>query len=171
MSVLDYEKQEPRYVPRPEDRRWRLRRIAYYLGHVVLFGAIVYRAGPNMFLFHSPFSPPPQHYAGLAKQYMPLVAAIKAYQRDFGKLPMDSFNLPPRYRPAGYTAGEGAILGTNSITFGPIEYSVIEYNFAQPGEGWTVYAPRYKGPIPAPLVLATPSPASRPTTGSSDDTK
>lgn len=165
MATIDYANAKRKYEPTREDLKWDDRRFAYYFVHVLLFALIVYRIGPNMFLFHSPFSPPPAHYAALAKQYEPLIAAIKAYQRDFGKLPSDSYSLPESYRPAGYTAGDGQIIGTNSITFGPTEYSVIEYNFAQPGEGWTVYAPRYQGPIPAPIVLAAPSPASQPSTG------
>jgi len=169
MPTLEYEHRKPRYLPTAEDRAWQIRRVAYYLGQVIVFFLIVYRAGPNLWLFHSPSSPPPSHYAELTKPYVPMIAAIKAYQRDRGRLPPHSELLPRSYRPVEYDAGEGMIIGT-TITFGPVEHSVLAYDFSTFSEGWIVYAPRYKGPIPASLVLpATDLPIRPATTRNSYD--
>jgi hypothetical protein len=163
--MLDYETRKQTYQRTPEDVAWRLRRIAYYFGHVLLFAAIVWRVGPNLFLFGSPFTPPPAHYAPLTHEYVPLVAGIKAYQRDNGgKLPFDPYQLPRGYVPAGYQGQHGAMLGTPTLTFMVSNYAVLAYDFRPASEGWFVYAPRYYGPVPAPLVQAAASPASRPST-------
>src|ERR1043165_5324672 len=93
-KMLEYETQRVRYQVTPEDRVWLGWRLMYYAAHVVLFLTIIYRAGPNLFLFHSMSSPTPGDYAKFTRTYVPLIAAIKAYQRDYGALPADDYELP-----------------------------------------------------------------------------
>ena len=159
--MLDYEAKLPRYESSPEDRRWLLRRLSYYLGHLAVLLLIVYRPGPNLFLFHSLFSPTPADYAAIAQErYTTTIAAIKAYQRDNGALPSGTSELQGTYLPQNF--GEvGNIIGFTSVTF-MLEgnSAVVEYEFTPATEGWFIYAPRYYGRLPAPLVA--PSPTTRP---------
>ena len=157
------------YRPTAEDRSWFCRRLAWYGFQCLLFVSIVYRVGPNFVLFHSPFSPGPQYYVQFTHDYTSMIAAIKAYKRDFGELPIDS-ELPQEYFPPEYTGGRGQILNTTSITF-PLQrpeaffpFGVLEYEFSPEKEGWIVHSPRYNGPIPAPIVPAAPKPATQPAT-------
>jgi len=164
--MLDYEADKNRYESTAEDRAWQARRFAWYTFQALLFLAIVYRAGPNLILFHSPFSPRPQDFVPLTNQYVPIVAAIKAYQRDFGKLPFDSTDLPPQYKPVGYNGQVGEIVYTTSITFQVQDSSVLEYEFSPLIEGWKIHSPRYDGRIPAPIVPAAPKPVASTSSGS-----
>jgi hypothetical protein len=153
----------PPYRFTPEDRAWRWRRLGYYGLHLLLLLAIVYRIGPNLVLYHSPLSPRPGDYLRYTQPYVPIIAAIKAYNRDFGKLPEGDFDLPPEYVPANYHAFN-EISGT-SITFSTSDYGVIEYDFSPASEGWIVHFPRYDGRIVAPVVTAAPTPSTQPSAG------
>ncbi len=167
--MLDYEARKRHYSPTPEDRRWLLYRLGWYGLQLLLFLAIVYRIGPNFFLFHSPFSPDPEDFVALTRNYVPIIAEIKAYRRDFGKLPMDSYDLPPEYTPRGFNGANGEILNTTSITFPTGLHAVLEYEFSPPIEGWIVHSPRYDGRIPAPIVPAAPKPVTRPSSSPHTD--
>jgi hypothetical protein len=156
--------ERPPYRATPEDRAWLWRRLRYYGLQLLLFLAIVYRIGPNLFLYHSPLSPSAADYVRYTKQYVPIIAAIKAYNRDFGKLPAGDFDLPPDYLPANYHGGGAEILGT-SITFETAEFGVIEYDFSPTSEGWIMHFPRYDGRIAAPIVAAAPKPSAQPSVG------
>ncbi|MGA2443077.1 MAG: hypothetical protein ABSH08_19155 [Tepidisphaeraceae bacterium] len=159
--MLEYDARRPRYRPTPEDRVWLLYRLGWYGFQLLLLLAIVYRIGPNLFLFHSPFSPRPEDFVSYTNEYVPIIAAIKAYNRDFGKLPFDS-DLPPEYMPRGYKGVVGEIVNTTSITFPLADHIVLEYEFSPAMEGWIVHSPRYDGRIPAPIVPAAPKPVTRP---------
>ena len=171
---LDYRTpRRPRYQRTPQDWAWLRRRLLYYLAHVALFFAIISRLGPNLFLFKSPFSPSPAYYVRLTQPFVPMIAAIKAYQRDHGQLPSDSDSLPEDYRPPDWQGQEGEILHYGSITFpadvGTITCradasTVVEYDFTPATEGWIIHAPRYDGRIKAPIVPAAPPPATHPAT-------
>ncbi len=157
--MLDYETKLPRYQSTPEDRRWLLRRLFYYLGHVVVLGLIGYWAGPNLIMFHSLFSPTPADYAAIAEgECTTAIAAIKAYQRDNGSLPSGTWELGGTYLPRN-SDPTGNILSTTSVTFG-LGRAVVEYEFTPAREGWFIHAPRYDGRLPAPIV--PPSPTTRP---------
>jgi hypothetical protein len=159
--MLDYEAGKERYEPTPEDRVWLGRRFGWYGFQVLLFFAIVYRIGPNLILFHSPFSPAPRDFVPLTSQYVQIIAGIKAYHRDYGVLPFTSMDLPPQYMPAGaQNQAYGEILNTTSITFGTDDWSVLEYEFSPVIEGWKIHSPRYDGPIPAPIVVAAAKPVA-----------
>lgn len=162
--MLEYESRPARYIPTAEDRQWLLRRWLYYLAHPLFVFLIAYTIGPNLVLFHRPWSPSPAHYATLTGPYVSMVAAIKAYQRDHGSLPVYTEYLPEGYRPADYHGNVGTIYGFPTVTFQVGEYSVLAYDFTPVTEGWIIYAPRYQGPIPVPIVPAAPSPATRPVT-------
>ncbi len=169
--MLDYEPARQRYHSTPEDRRWLAYRFGYYASQLLLFVAIAYWIGPNLRLYHSPFSPTPSDFVSYTKYYVPIIAEIKAYRRDFGQLPEDD-GLPPAYTPPGYEGVNGEIDGTTSITFVVGNVNVLEYEFSPAREGWIIHSPRYDGPIPAPIVRAAPKPiaipASTPTMGISN---
>jgi hypothetical protein len=161
--VPDYQTHKPQYHATDEDRAWLVRRLAYYALHPLLLLIIVYRIGPNLVLFHSMLSPGPADYVSYARQYAPMIAGIKAYQRDNGKLPADSDEVPAKYLPPNFTCDIGEIGEATSITFPAGAYNVIEYEFSPPHEGWIIHSPRYDGRIPAPIVEAAPAPIA-PTT-------
>jgi hypothetical protein len=164
--MLDYESHLPRYQPTPGDRTWFWRRMAYYVLHLLLLGLIVYRVGPNLFLFHSPFSPTPIEFAQIARKYAPMVAAIKAYQRDYPNAVLDiTDELPPPYMPPNGNQLYGSIAARPSVTF-PTGSAVLEYDFTPAIEGWVVHSPRYNGRISAPTVPAARIAATHPATTS-----
>jgi hypothetical protein len=165
--MLDPNAQIPlNYKPTPEDLAWRLYRTGWWGFQLLLFLTIAWRIGPNLLLFHSPFSPGPEDYVPYTKQYAPIIAAIKAYDRDFGKLPDDSWGLPPQYMPPGFKGEGGEILPATSLTIPIGAQGVLEYEFSPEKEGWWVHSPRYDGPIPAPIVPAAPKLATQPSTTS-----
>lgn len=166
--MLDYQAPRPKYKESPEEVSWRLRRLVYYGAHLLLFALIIYRVGPNLFLFNSPFSPTPADYALVTAEYAPTVAALKAYQKDHGELPPTSDNLRPAYMPDRQEWRLGSIMG-GTITFQVGSHTVLEYDFRPATEGWVIYAPRYYGRVPAPLVLAALVPATGPSTTRSTD--
>jgi hypothetical protein len=112
-------------------------------------------------LFHSSFSPSLTDYARQTDRFVPTIAAIKAYNRDFGKLPAVAYELPSEYQPSTHDGDYGEIVWTTSITFQAEGWAVLEYEFSPEKEGWTIHAPRYDGPIPAPIVTAAPKPTTR----------
>jgi hypothetical protein len=158
--MLDYQARKVRYQLTAEDREWRRKRMGWYGLQILLFLVIVYRIGPNLILFHSPFSPAPKDFVPFTSQYVQMIAAIKAYNRDFGQLPLTSMDLPPQYMPPGYNGDIGEIGMTTSITFPIADHGVLEYEFSPAMEGWIVHSPRYDGRIPAPIVTAAPKPAA-----------
>jgi hypothetical protein len=164
--MLEYEARIRNYHITAEDQAWLVRRLAYYASQVVVFLLVALRIGPNLILFHSPLSPGPADYVQFTKDDVPMIAAIKAYKRDFGTLPAGSWNLPPAYEPANYRGGGGEILNTTSITFTVGLSGVLEYEFNPASEGWIIHSPRYDGRIPAPIVQAAPKPTSQPVTQS-----
>jgi hypothetical protein len=169
--MLEYEPAKPHYQPTPEDQTWLFCRLSYYGSQLLLFVLIGFWIGPNLRLFHSPFNPTPADYVQYARQYVPIIAAIKAYQRDFGHLPSDG-GLPQAYLPASFLEVPGEISGTTSITFIVGMQGVLEYEFNPAKEGWIIHSPRYDGPLSAPIVPAAPKPltvpASSPTTSISN---
>ncbi len=159
--MLEYEAAKERYHPTPEDRSWLVYRLGYSALQLLLLLVIVYRVGPNLFLFDTPFTPGPLDYVRYTTDYVPAIAAIQAYQRDFGKLPVDTDDLAPEYLPADFKGGRGEINGTTSITFPVGNHGVLEYEFSPTIEGWMIHSPRYNGRIPAPIVPAAPKPTTR----------
>ena len=160
--MIEDETRKWHYHPTREDRAWLLRRFGWYGFQLLLFLSIIYRIGPNLVLFHSPFSPSPEDFVPYTEDFVPTIAAIKAYNRDFGKLPLDAMELPPEYMPPGGVGVNGEILDTTSITFGAGKSAVLEYEFSPAKEGWIVHSPRYDGRIPAPIVAAAPKPVTQP---------
>ena len=161
LDMLDYEAKPRRYQSTPEDRCWLLRRLSYYLALLVVLVLIVVRPGPNLFLFHSLFSPTPAYYAAIAQErYTTTIAAIKAYQLDHGALPEDTYALRGIYLPQTFDE-RGTLYGATFVTFElPGHSAVIAYEFTPAREGWSIFAPRYYGRLPAPLVA--PGPSTRP---------
>ena len=160
----------PRYELAAADRRWLLYRLVYYFAQLAAFCLIVYRIGPNLVLFGSLFSPSPAYYAGLTPRYAPTVAAAKAYQRDHGSLPFETSGLT-KYLPKGTQPEQGNILNTPYVAF-QAGGGVLAYDFRPASEGWIMYAPRFHGRIPAPIVPAAPPAnavsASRPSTNAAN---
>ncbi len=166
--MLEYEPTPQLYQPTAADRGWRWRRIAYYLCQAGIFLAIALEFGPNVIMFHQVLRPGDAYYSAMTTEFVPLIAAIKAYQRDFGSLPGDAYTLPPQYLPKNYDGPNGEILQFTSITL-QIDRCVLEYEFTPANEGWIMHSPRYEGRISAPLVQAAPKPATAPTTASTSN--
>ena len=86
---------------------------------------------------------------------IPIVRAMKEYQRDTGKMPGRIEDLIPRYLP--YIPNHYAIM-VESGDFGLLvqHNELISYDFTSGAEGWSVRGPFVNGPIPLPPVTLGP---------------
>lgn len=156
--MIQSETGRPRYATTAEDSAWFFRRLGYYLAHALVFFVIVKWIGPDLIIYCQ-FSSSPDYYAKLSQPYMPMIAAIKAYQRDHRELPETTFDMPEKYQPTNWdNTLIGTILGASSVTFELRDQSaVLEYEFTPESEGWIIHAPRCQKRLPLPIVPAAPS--------------
>lgn len=159
-------------IPRQSQLRgWWLRRLAYYAAIFVLFLTIGLYVGPNEFLFGRvlyPYHSAADYIPEITSQCVPLVRAVKQYQRDYGKLPDELYQVIPGYFPS-YPLP--ARMWGNQLYFQKGDH-LICYDFNPASEGWSVMPSAVPGTtpgpgltVPAPLVSLGPStrPASNPT--------
>jgi hypothetical protein len=147
-----------------EAGRWRRRRIAYYCGLGVLFAAIAFYAGPNLILFGKLTWLAPADFVPTARERcLPIVRAMKEYQRDRGVLPQSVEQLVPGYLPV---AAPGAMLRDGEFNYWTATFNhEIVYKFAPAEEGWYVRGEFVSGRIPlAPVVVAAPTTTAMSTT-------
>lgn len=147
-------------------RGWWLRRMAYYAAIVVLFLTIGFYVGPNEFLFRRvlyPYHSISDYIPEITTDCVPLVRAVKEYQRDYGKLPDDPYQVMPGYLPS---CPLEATIWDNQLYFLKGDH-LIYYDFTPGSEGWFLVPralargmPVVGRSIPAPLV--SPGPATRP---------
>jgi hypothetical protein len=147
-------------MPRDEWVRWRRRRRAYYAALAGYFAAAAFYFGPNLIMFGKLTRLAPADFIPVVQERcVPVVRAMKQYQRDHGRLPTRERDLVPDYLPEV----EWSVLLARVDGF---EYwgefnHVITYDFTPDHEGWRVRGEFVHGPIPLPLVdlPATPKPA------------
>lgn len=148
-------------------RGWWLRRLVYYAALVVLFLTISFYVGPNEFLFRRvlyPYHSISDYIPEITTDCVPLVRAVKEYQRDYGKLPDDLYQVMPGYLPS---CPLEARMFDHQLYFLKGDH-LICYDFAPGSEGWTVVPSVPHGSIPAtgstvPAPLVSLGPATRPT--------
>jgi hypothetical protein len=159
-------------LPRQADLRgWWLRRLAYYAALFVLFLTIGFYIGPNEFLFHRvlyPYHSISDYGPEITTECVPLVRAVKEYQRDYGRLPEDLYQVMPGYLPS---CPLDARMWGDQLYFVKGDH-LICYDFTPGSEGWSLVPSALAGSIPvtgravpAPLVSLGPStrPTPRPT--------
>jgi hypothetical protein len=149
-------------VPRDAElRHWWGRRVLYYIAVFILFLIIAFYVGPNEIMFGKvmyPYHSLADYVPEVQKECVPIVRAMKEFERDHGQLPMLVSDLVPQYLSS---------VDFNAPTMGNMFYYVkgdhlICYDFTPATEGWTVSQGPLVGAIPAPLVGIGPS--TRPTT-------
>jgi len=160
---LDYRSPPPplRKPPNdPESERWRNYRILFRIAIFLLIAPPTIYFGSNMFMFGkltglsaADFIPDVQNKA------VPVVLAIKKYQRDTGQLPNQINDLQPKYLPYGYRiGGDIQTWGTPHFTlYNTMDNQEIVYDFTPGAEGWSVKGHFVNGPIPLPPVVLPPS--------------
>lgn len=141
----------------PEDRRWWCRHLLYCLGLGALFSAIAFYFGPNVILFRKLTRLEPADFIDEARQSgVPLVRAVKEFGRDHGHLPNDVEELTPDYLDCDIDLlRRHPSFDSYSVRFYSFERSgghELEYDLRPASEGWEVYGPFARGPIPLPIV-------------------
>ncbi len=143
--------------------KWLYLQLAYYLALAGVFVAIAFYLGPNYYLVGRFSSVTPADFVGEVQQEgVPVVRAMKEFQRDHGRLPQDANELVPKYLPPS---------GDNAVWF-DVRQGVfaqrarwnhrIWYDFSPGTEGWYVAGHMARGRIPLPPVKVTAT--TRPTT-------
>ena len=135
-------------------RRWLLR-----LGLGVWFVAIAFYFGPNRILFDKwTWITPADFVPTVRDRCVPVVRAMKAYQRKHGHLPTsnEEVGLKSSGGPGEYV---GNVSPRGYTCWGRYNHQ-IEYDFTPGQEGWRLRGGFISGPIPYPPV--TLAPATRP---------
>jgi len=144
--------------------KWFYYQLGYYLALGLLFWVIAFELGVNYFRFGKLARQTPADYVADVRQYcLPVVRAMKEFQRDHGRLPNDMDELIPGYLP-DQSDKAVQLFGARQGQFErPVAiHHRIQYDFTPGNEGWIVVGPDTNGRIPLPPV--TIAPASRPTT-------
>lgn len=146
-------------------KRWRRRRRAYYVTLAAGFAAVALYFGPNLILFGKPTGLAPADFVPTVEQRcLPIVRAMKEYQRDHGRLPDRGDDLIPDYHPPDDPARQyvKASVWKGKFEFWSAYNHMITYDFDPAAEGWSVSGVYTSGRIPVPPVKVDPT--SRPVT-------
>lgn len=148
-------------------RRWRRRRMVYYAGLGAFFAAVALYVGPNLMLFGKPTWITPADFVPVVEeQCVPIVRAMKEYQRDHGRLPERGEDLFPDYHTPDDPSRQvvKASVWKGQFNYWSAYNHTITYDFDPPSEGWSVSGAYTQGRIPVPPVKihGTRSPATRP---------
>jgi hypothetical protein len=154
-------------MPHAEWLSWCRRRRAYYAALATYFAAAAFYFGPNLYLFGKLTWLEPSDFVPVVQERcVPVVLAMKQYERDRGRLPTRDEDLEPDYLPE---IRGGVFLDRHGgfECWGKFNH-FITYNFTPGGEGWHVTGAFTSGPIPLPPVDLPPAPphptATRPAT-------
>jgi len=158
---LPYFRATPKAKKLPYDAeflRWRTIRFLYRIGLYALIGPVAIYFFMNIVMFGKLTRLTPADFVPEAQiQCLPMVRAIKQYQKDTGQWPDGLQRLVPKYI-ASVPWGQD-IEGTQ-FTQWIVERSkfnhVIIYEFTPAAEGWSVKGYFADGPIPLPKVTLGP---------------
>jgi hypothetical protein len=150
-------------------KRWRRRRAAYYGVLAVVFAAVAFFVGPNLLLFGKPTGLTPADFVPTVEERcVPIVRAMKEFQRDHGRLPDRGAELMPHYHPQEDPSVQYVSASVHRGRFDRwAAYNHnITYDFNPVTEGWYVSGAFAHGRIPLPPVKIDPRPgaASGPST-------
>ena len=152
-------------------KRWRRRRLAYHACLTAFCAAVAFYVGPNLFMFGQPTWITPAWFVPVVEQQcVPVVRAMKEFQRDHGRLPARGEELIPDYHPPDHPSVQRVAV---SVRDGKFEWwseynHIIAYDFDPASEGWSVRGVYTRGRIPVSPVKINPAtrpasaPASRP---------
>jgi hypothetical protein len=135
----------------PADR-WCRRRWAYRLSLVGLFVLIAFYIGPTRIIFGRWTRLAPADFVPVVRdQCVPIVRAIKVYQRDHGgRLPQSVEQaLPPTPKGDYHYVGN---IWQNEFRFRSKWNHEVRYDFTPGREGWSVSGAFTHGPISFPPV-------------------
>jgi hypothetical protein len=147
------------HLPADSDlRKWWLGRLAFYFALISLFAIIAFYGGPNEINFGSPFGLRAASFdLFVARRCVPVVRAMKEFQRDHGNLPSDVGDLVPLYlTPAERDGFQGNVWKGQFYAFAGWNH-VIEYNFGPGREEWRIRGPVINGVLPIPPVNISPA--------------
>ncbi len=151
-------------VPGPLPPEWVSQRFLYRALITMLTCAVVFPVSLNLFRFGSLFSPTLADYVpDVEKDGVPVIKAMKAFERDNGRWPEDDTELVPKYLKASPTSKKYMIQAYgNRFTMIPWRGGklTITYDFTSGQEGWNIENYFVNGRIPSPPV--PPAPASQP---------
>jgi hypothetical protein len=142
----------------PELRTWWAKRLSLRLALLLLFSAIAFYFGPNEVNFGKLTRPSPADFVqDVETRCVPVVRAMKEYQRDHGQWPKKMEDLAPGYLSSAEADGfVGDISKGHFFTFSKWE-EAIEYDIAPGGERWIVSGGYVHGTIPVPPVTIDPT--------------
>jgi hypothetical protein len=144
----------------PQLHKWWARRAFYYISVMILFGIIAFYVGPNELNFGQLRSPTAADFVPDVEVCIPVVRAMKEFQRDHGRWASDERELVPNYLRE--QSRRVHVINGWFWSYGKWDQS-ISYDFAPGRERWMVCGPAVTGTIPAPLVTIGPS-TTEPTT-------
>ena len=160
--IPDYQSRRPTLLIVPpltiEEYRWRLKRILLRVAIALLLSPLAFYFGPNLLNFGKLTSLAPADFVPTANTYcVPVVIAIKQYQRDHRSMPTDSklAELVPVYLrecpPGGYYYDQ-------HYTHISMHLHRITYDFAT--DTWSIRGPFVNGTLPLPPVVLPPATAT-----------
>ncbi len=150
-----------KYEPDSEEIRWQRQRIALRTVLVVAVFAGVFFFARNFFLYGK-FTPltAADYIPDVQRQGVPIVRAMKRYQRDTGQLPKKGEDLVPKYLqtwshthsgPGGLPTIWNGEFSLNMFRF----HEQVRYDFTPGSEGWLINGPVVRGRIPLPPVIVS----------------
>jgi hypothetical protein len=141
--------------------KWFYYQLGYLFFLVLLFWVIGWQLGPNLFNFGKLTRPTPAEFVEqVEKDCVPIVRAMKEFERDRGRLPNDMRELVPKYLPSDRDTYLLTVWNGGFRFRGKWDQAII-YDFTPGREGWYVFGGFTNGKIPLPPVKL---PATQPTT-------
>ena len=138
------------------ERSWRRRRVAYYGVLVLLFAPIAFYFGPNVIMFGKlTWLAPADFVVAVERRCVPVVRAMKEFERDHGRRPNRVEELEPAYLPEDRNVR--ARVQNGEFECWTMFNHVIEYRFTPGDEGWYVRGVYTNGRIPYPPVTVGPA--------------
>ncbi|HEX4124971.1 MAG TPA: hypothetical protein VHY37_09625 [Tepidisphaeraceae bacterium] len=159
IQPLDYRRPpggRPKYVEDAEARKWRRRRVLLRLTFVPI-GLIITVLGCDALMFGHVGGLTSADFIPYAQRCIPVVRAMKEYQRDTGHLPQTRDDLEPTYIPKDAWI-PGSIDQGHFSSIGEYNHA-INYDFTPASEHWEVSGPLVSGRIPLPPVTIGPTTA------------
>ena len=172
-KTLDYATREEREISQFDDfivglfvgrlrSKWFYLQAGYYALLGLFFWVIAIQFGPNLVNFHSLRRPDPIVFKqDVEMRCVPVVRAMKEFERDQGRLPNDLSELTPKYLKES-EVWPGVWRGR--FTYRGKWNEQIVYDFTPGNEGWYVRGVFVNGRIPLPPVKLPP--LTQPTTQS-----
>jgi hypothetical protein len=139
---------------------WNFRRRLYYWALGGFFCAIAFYFGPHLILFRklTPLSPS-DFVDEVQERCVPVVRAIKEFERDNGRLPEKIDEVVPRYLPE-VDRGQMLVPGEYFVFMYRGHAHKVGYRFDGSDEHWEVSGPFARGRIPLPAVELSVSTAT-----------